>query len=38
MKSCTYVKTFNNENSGEDYKICNLIVAQTRDENGNLLF
>ena len=29
MKSYTYIKTFNNENSGEDYKICNSIVAQT---------
>ena len=29
MKSYTYIKTFNNENSGEDYKICNSIVALT---------
>ena len=29
MKSYTYIKTFNNENSEEDYKICNSIVAQT---------
>ena len=28
-KHYTYIKTFNNENSGEDYKICNSIVAQT---------
>jgi hypothetical protein len=27
--SYVYIKTFNNENSGEDYKICNSIVAQT---------
>jgi hypothetical protein len=29
MKSYVYIKTFNNQNSGEDYKICNSIVAQT---------
>jgi hypothetical protein len=30
--SYVYIKTFNNENSGEDYKICNSIVAQTNGE------
>ena len=29
MKSYVHIKTFNNKNSGEDYKICNSIVAQT---------
>ena len=29
MKSYTYIKTFNNENIGEDYKICNSIFVQT---------
>jgi hypothetical protein len=29
MKSYTYIKTFNSENSGKDYKICKSIVAQT---------
>ena len=32
-KRYTYIKTFNNENSGEDYKLCESIVAQT---NGAL--
>ena len=28
-KHYTYIKTFNSENSGKDYKICKSIVAQT---------
>jgi len=28
-KHYTYIKTFNNENNGEDYKLCESIVAQT---------
>lgn len=32
MKSYIYIKVFNNENSGEDYKISNSIVAQTNGE------
>ncbi|MDA9874394.1 hypothetical protein N9D29_00095 [Flavobacteriaceae bacterium] len=28
-KHYTYIKTFNSENSGKDYKICESIVAQT---------
>ena len=31
-KKYTYIKTFNNENSGEDYKLCESIVAQTNGE------
>ena len=31
-KHYTYIKTFHNENSGEDYKLCESIVAQTNGE------
>lgn len=31
-KNYTYIKTFNNENSGEDYKLCESIVAQTNGD------